>query len=156
MLCVLSISWSVHHQTHIEVGSAEQLTGETGSLFGIAGGQCGANHPSRPGEMYPAGSQSFGRITKKMIAEGIMLGEAFLHLQDGAFADGEENAVEALSFVTGREDDTPGQTDILHDALQFAKGVKDGVSLPSKRAVQVVQDFIGRGRIHDFLARAIL
>jgi hypothetical protein len=80
-----------------------------------------------------------------MIAEGIILGEAFLHLQDVVFADGEENAVEALGFVASGEDDAPRQTDILHDALQLAKGMKDDVALPPKRTVQIVQDLTGRG-----------
>jgi hypothetical protein len=80
-----------------------------------------------------------------MIAEGIILGEAFLHLQDVVFADGEEEADEALVFVASGEDDAPRQTDILHDALQLAKGVKDDVALPPKRTVQIVQDLTGRG-----------
>jgi hypothetical protein len=80
-----------------------------------------------------------------MIAEGIILGEAFLHLQDVVFAGSEENAVETLRLVASGENDAPGQTDIRHDALQLAKGVKDDAALPPKRTVQIVQNLTGRG-----------
>jgi hypothetical protein len=69
-------------------------------------------------------------MIEKMLAEGIFLGKALFHLQNVAFAGGEEEAVEALRFIAGGEDDASGQTDILHDALQFARGMKDDIPLP--------------------------
>jgi hypothetical protein len=72
---------------------------------------------------------------EKACAEGVILGKTLFHLQGIAFADGKENAVEALCLIASRKDDAPRQADIRHDALQFARGVKDDVPLPPKCAV---------------------
>jgi hypothetical protein len=95
-------------------------------------------------------------MPEEAIAEGTILGDTFLHLQGVALAGGEEEAAQRPGSVARAEDDAPGQTDILHHTLQFARGVKDDVAPPPERAVQIIQGLLGRGSIHGSLARAIL